>query len=430
MSRAVRERAGGAVAACLALLALVAAPPPAPPRREPCSATARAANGAKRLKYRIGPFKIIPGQNEIGYAPIAREAAGRRLDHAHPARPDLHDGKVPGVDVIHLHHGVWVNLSRPGRHLARSARALLRGRRGEDDLAASRRATATATGHRTRWLLNHMIHNLTPVPTEVYMVYEIDFIPDDVARRRGDQAGAADLDGRRERQRLSGLQRREGRRAGGTATPTRTTSRTPTRGAAARTSGSSDRDGVLVATARPPAPGRPAHRPLAAAHAARGSARRAAASARDGRGPQSAAGARRRAAAATSAHLFRSKAKYFEPAGAVSWDVAMTATRPDWRVKFKQGDVLSTTATYGTRRAAWWESMGIMVAYMADGGPGRDPFKRRVDFPGRPTHGHLPENNNHGGRYRQPARPAQAAGRHDRRRAARHPQLQLHRSAT
>ncbi|MGH2847968.1 MAG: hypothetical protein ACRDL0_18455, partial [Thermoleophilaceae bacterium] len=97
------------------------------------------------------------------------------------------------------------------------------------------------------------------------------------------------------------------------------------------------------------------------------------------------------------AHLFRSRAKYFEPAGAVSWDVAMTATRPDWRVRIRRGDVLSTTATYDTRRAAWWESMGIMVVYMADRGPGRNPFRRRVDFPGRPTHGHLAENDNHGG---------------------------------
>ena len=28
------------------------------------------------------------------------------------------------------------------------------------------------------WLLNHMIHNLTPTATKVKMVYEIDFIPD------------------------------------------------------------------------------------------------------------------------------------------------------------------------------------------------------------------------------------------------------------
>ena len=97
-----------------------------------------------------------------------------------------------------------------------------------------------------------------------------------------------------------------------------------------------------------------------------------------------------------TAHLFRSVAKYFEPAGAVSWDVAMTGTRLDWRVKLRKGDVLRTTATYDTKRGAWWESMGIMVAYMADGRTGHDPFKKRVDYKG-PTHGHLPENNNHGG---------------------------------
>ena len=76
----------------------------------------------------------------------------------------------------------------------------------------------------------------------------------------------------------------------------------------------------------------------------------------------------------------------------------MTATRRDWRVKIRKGDTLWTNATYDTKRAAWWESMGIMVAYMAEGGPGKNPFRRRVNFPGRPTHGHLPENDNHGGR--------------------------------
>jgi hypothetical protein len=100
----------------------------------------------------------------------------------------------------------------------------------------------------------------------------------------------------------------------------------------------------------------------------------------------------------SNAHLFRSKAKYFEPAGAVSWDVAMSGTRQDWRVKVRKGDTLWTSATYDSKRAAWWESMGIMVVYMADSGPGKDPFKRRVDLPGRPTHGHLPENDNHGGK--------------------------------
>ena len=70
------------------------------------------AGGAKRITYRIGPFDIIPGQNSIGYAPIAERP---QVDgYITRIRPDLTylDGSVPRVDVIHLHHGVWVNTSR------------------------------------------------------------------------------------------------------------------------------------------------------------------------------------------------------------------------------------------------------------------------------------------------------------------------------
>ncbi len=34
-------------------------------------------------------------------------------------------------------------------------------------------------------LLNHMIHNLTPVPTKVWMVYEVDFVPKGSRAARG-----------------------------------------------------------------------------------------------------------------------------------------------------------------------------------------------------------------------------------------------------
>ena len=69
--------------------------------------------------------------------------------------------------------------------------------------------------------------------------------------------------------------------------------------------------------------------------------------------------------------LFRSEAKYFEPAGAVSWDVSMTHTKPSWRVAVKAGDRLNVSATYDTRKASWYESMGIMVAL-------RSPTARRA----------------------------------------------------
>ena len=66
--------------------------------------------------------------------------------------------------------------------------------------------------------------------------------------------------------------------------------------------------------------------------------------------------------------LFRSVAKYFEPAGAVSWDVSMTAHEAELaRRASSAGDRLNVSATYDTSRASWYESMGIMVLFAADG---------------------------------------------------------------
>jgi plastocyanin len=95
--------------------------------------------------------------------------------------------------------------------------------------------------------------------------------------------------------------------------------------------------------------------------------------------------------------LFRSEARYWEPAGPVSWDMAMTATPPDWRVGVRRGDILEVTATYETRRGSWYESMGIMFSAYDRGGTGPDPFVTPVDRPGRVTHGRLAESSNHGG---------------------------------
>jgi hypothetical protein len=97
--------------------------------------------------------------------------------------------------------------------------------------------------------------------------------------------------------------------------------------------------------------------------------------------------------------LFRSEAKYFEPAGAVSWDVSMTASKPTWRVALKAGDIVRVHSTYDVRHASWYEVMGIMVTFFAQGHTpdARDPFTDGVDATGILTHGHLPENDNHGG---------------------------------
>ena len=77
----------------------------------------------------------------------------------------------------------------------------------------------------------------------------------------------------------------------------------------------------------------------------------------------------------------------------------MTATKPDWRVALNQGDKLKVSTTYDTRKASWYEVMGIMEAWYADGhvAGAVDPFTAPVDWHGIVTHGHLPENDNHGG---------------------------------
>ncbi len=101
----------------------------------------------------------------------------------------------------------------------------------------------------------------------------------------------------------------------------------------------------------------------------------------------------------TTKRLFRSIAKYFEPAGAVSWDVSMTGTPSDWRVGVKKGDRLTTNVTYDISKASWYESMGIMVLWYADGirPEAKDPFVTDVYSRGLLTHGHLAENDHHGG---------------------------------
>ncbi len=98
--------------------------------------------------------------------------------------------------------------------------------------------------------------------------------------------------------------------------------------------------------------------------------------------------------------LFRSKARYYEPAGAVSWDVSMTATPRDWRVSLQPGDVVSVNTTYDVRKASWYESMGIMpLAWStADDPKALDPFEDAAAFAevigrgGVLTHGRLKEN--------------------------------------
>jgi len=319
-------------------------------------ALATAAPRVQHVKYRYGPLTIKPGQNTIS---IDGDDVPRpkRAGWIVGFRPNLEyaNGQIPGVDVLHLHHAVWLI-------------------NGQLTFAAGEEKTNVKLprpfGWRHRpgdqWVLNHMVHNLLPNRSRVYLTYTLDFVPDSsplAKRMRPVETRWVDVEDGRAYP-VFDVHRGSGR--GGRFTYPRDAPNAYG-GGFARNRRRIDRDGVLVQTA---------------GHLHPGGLYTDLMLTRGGR----------------TVNVFRSRAKYWEPAGAVSWDVAMTATRPGWRVKVKRGDVLSVSATYDSKRASWYESMGIMPVAFAPGAPGGvDPFSRRLDRRGRITHGQLPENDNHGG---------------------------------
>jgi len=313
--------------------------------------------GVQRLHYEFGPVKIAPGQNTI-------EFEGNDLKPEVPGwivgfKPDLtyRDGSVPRVDVIHLHHGVWISNFAP-----------LFAAGEEKTIVEAPQGYGWPYKPQDKWVMNHMIHNLTPAATEVYITYDLDFVP------AGTPAAEGMKDVRTVWLDVTGIQaypvfdvhKGAGGRDRRFTYPDEAPELKDTNYSKHRWT--VDQDGVLVGTF---------------GHLHPGGLWTDLKLTRGGR----------------TVPLFRSKAEYFEPAGAVSWDVAMTGTPPDWRVGVRKGDVLSVSATYDTRKASWYESMGIMPVAFNAGGSGPDPFEVDVNVPGQVTHGHLDENRNHGGAF-------------------------------
>src|SRR5215207_4472507 len=131
------------------------------------AAPASAQDGVQRLHYEYGPVKIAPGQNTIALEPnLLKPPVDGWITGF---KPNLvrRDGSVPRVDVIHLHHGVWLKNLRP----------LFAA--GEEKTSFNA-PPGFGWRHRTadQWHMNHMIHNLTPTPEKVFITYDLDFVPD------------------------------------------------------------------------------------------------------------------------------------------------------------------------------------------------------------------------------------------------------------
>jgi plastocyanin len=347
----------------------------------PAIASDAVPKGAKRLHLQVGPITVQPGQNNIAYS-RGKIAQPTEDGFIVGITPNLRyaDGTVPPVDVIHLHHGVWLNLSA---HDATSPGLPERFFAVGEEKTRMELPPGYGYPYKTtdRWLLNYMIHNLYPKPNQVWVTYDIDFIPATSAAAKSIKPARPVWMDVQNGSTYPVFDVIRGTGKDGRFTyPDDATN--PYGSVPPKNQWTVDRDGVLLATAGHLHPGG-LHTDL---WLQRAGADAPAGHAKDGH--------------PDTAHLFESTAHYFEPAGAVSWDVALTGTRPDWMVSVRKGDVLSTTATYDSKTASWYESMGIMVVWMADASDatGTDPFSKPVDGAGVLTHGHLPENDNHGGK--------------------------------
>jgi hypothetical protein len=372
----LRRVAVGAVVVCVVALGAM-------------SSVASAASGVEHLHFAAGPYKITPGANLIL---LDANKVPKPTEDGWMVRvaPNLHYatangkccGAIPRVDVIHLHHGVWLSNGSAGL--------------GEGNgyiggfypfMAAGEEKTITQfppgygypVGAHDLWVLNYMIHDLTDKGATVYITYDIDFIPASSPAAAGIKAVHPiwmDVENRHvypvfDVHRFSGVNGRY---------TFPDMARNPYGGGAPLNVYALQHAGTLIGTA---------------GHLHPGGLYDELDLIRSGATPS---GGAIPGPVPSSVRLFRSNAHYFDKRGPISWDMAMTATAADWHPRVNAGDQLRVSTTYETRRASWYESMGIMVVWEAyDDQSGTDPFAGPTDQTGHVTHGHLAENRHHGG---------------------------------
>src|SRR3954466_8466983 len=110
------RRVGGLCAVLPAVAAAIAVMAPPALAQTPLPETGSATplgSDVQHLHYKYGPIHVAPGQNLILLGPVTIEkpAYDGFIPRLKPA-PVRRAGSVPPVDEIHLHHGVFLNLSQ------------------------------------------------------------------------------------------------------------------------------------------------------------------------------------------------------------------------------------------------------------------------------------------------------------------------------
>ena len=330
----------------------------------------------------------------------------------------LPDGSVPPIEQMHLHHGTWLSLTNEygsGPFFAAGEEKTY------DDIP---RGYGMPVKGSDQWQLLYMVHSAVPQPSQVFITYDIDYIPKAVAEAAPINIKPAYplwLDVRNGSS-YPVFNAQRGFGANGTCT-------WPAQACAAFDPWGNTSAGQ----------GRPPDRPgndmrLPKAGGSLGAMKNFRGGTLIGIGghlhPGGIADDIDLVRGGQSRRIFTSEAEYWSRTDhtklggpANSWDFSMTVTGlPRWGVHVRPGDAIRINATYDTTTQATYEDMGIAVAYIApdrpDGtptAPSMDPFAAPVDtsidcasggLAARPaptlctrgviTHGHLPEASNYG----------------------------------
>jgi hypothetical protein len=346
------------------------------------SCTAGSPAGCQRLRFAYGPITVKPGANAqlIGLniqKPLYDGYVSRLTANLYRT-----DGTIPPVDVVHLHHGAWLSNRMYGNFPVFFAA-------GEEktNLQAPQGYGLKVLGS-DQWSLGYMLHNLTPIEEHVYVTYDIDYTPAETAESEGVRQVIPlwlDVQSRSlpfypvfNVQRGFGQYDKKYKRKV-CVFPKQTCAAFNPYGEAQKGNGvgwdytiPAQYDGTIVGMGGHVHPGGLEDQ----VSLVRGKKVK---------------------------RVFTSEAKYWEKAGPVSWDMAMTVTPPDYRLRVRAGDKIRLNAVYDSQQASWYENMGIVMAFLAPGDTsGVDVFDAassgaHLSTIGQVTHGHLAENDHHGG---------------------------------
>jgi plastocyanin len=320
-----------------------------------------------RYTYRYGPLFAAPGQNLILVGPVTIEKPAGD-GYVTRVQPDLVDasGHAPPIEQVHMHHAVMLNLSRQDTTWP-SLPQRFYGFAEEKTIGRLPPPYGYPVRSSDVWAVNYMLHNETPQTKEVWVQYAIDWIPASSARGRVMKPARPAWVDVQNGKAYPVFDVRRGAGAHGTFTYPNQAIPNAYGGGARLNDWRVDRAGTIVAAAGHLHPGG-LWTDLDVVRGRR------------------------------HVRVFRSRAKYFDPNGPVSWDMAMTTAPKSWRVGLRKNDIVRVSVTYDSKRASWYESMGLMLLYVADDRSGPDPFGHHVVTSGSVTHGHLAAADNHGGR--------------------------------